>query len=222
MSREEHHSDDYGGRREGAGRKPKPWPRQDLVIRADDEEYERILDHIPDTRVRAQILLDAAVECIIWNWRNLHDDLPDEAVQNFIESLETEARNYAAELEDDELKRWVAFNMHYQRSCRCARQHGYELADLAFDYNPIALIDYAQGREAGVELAEQYDFSTKPAGLGPGSMWDILEERRLDNDCAIVLIGDDRGWADDWKYFAAIAWAPVWLVEESGFISGLV
>lgn len=170
---------------------------------------------------------------IAWDWRNRHADLTEENVKNFIAGLEPEeARAFEESVGSGELTFTVAFNIHYKRSVACARRHGYDLADdIVFTHNPVALVDYAIGEEAGMELARKYNFS--PEYSEPSNMWDIMGTRRLDDDTVIALVGDDRGWSNQWRYYIAVAWAPVDLVEEwsgpagaagshADFISGLV
>lgn len=50
----------HGGKREGAGRKPRPIPERALKLRATPDEIREI--HALDTRKRARVLLEAARE----------------------------------------------------------------------------------------------------------------------------------------------------------------
>jgi len=58
-------------------------------------------------------------------------------------------------------------------------------------------------------------FGTPVPHLEPASMWDVMQQRRH-GDAVIALIGDDRGYAPDWEYFIAVAWAPQAITTEYG------
>lgn len=48
----------HGGKRKGAGRKPRPYLSRLLRVSVKDEaEYRRLLEQIPDPRKRVEILL---------------------------------------------------------------------------------------------------------------------------------------------------------------------
>lgn len=49
----------WGGKRKGAGHPKNPYPLRIIKIACTEEELQRILSQIPDTRRRAEILLRA-------------------------------------------------------------------------------------------------------------------------------------------------------------------
>jgi hypothetical protein len=52
----------WGGKRKGAGHPKSPYPLRIIKIACTEEELQRILAAIPDTRRRAELLLSATRE----------------------------------------------------------------------------------------------------------------------------------------------------------------
>jgi hypothetical protein len=135
----------------------------------------------------------------------------------------------------DSEKSWhLSRALYLAKSQEAAKSIGLEIhPTLAFNHNPIAVIDFAKGIDAGHELMAKFNFNDGVGESGycfyrdsklmptPETMWHVLATRR-DGDAVIAFIGDDRGWEKHWEYFVAVAWAPQELVEELGYIPALL
>jgi len=169
---------------------------------------------------------------IILNWHNRYDELPDEEVIKWEAGLsEAERQEWEEYLTirpaEREMKKWhVAKNLFYRRSLTEARRLGYEPnKEIAFSHNPIAMIEFVQGYENGIALMNKWGFgSDQPhpddphyiaPHYEPDTMWDVMAWRRND-DAVIAVIGDDRGWKNNWTYYIAVAWSPRHLDEKYG------
>jgi hypothetical protein len=135
---------------------------------------------------------------------------------------------------DESEQTWHIGRALYLHKCQEeARRLGLPLHPTLFNHNPIALVDFAKGVDAGRELMVKYKFTDVAAQSGygymrdgkyfpvPETMWHVLATRR-DGDAVIAFIGDDRGWENNWEYFVAVAWAPREMAEESGYVPALL
>jgi hypothetical protein len=157
----------------------------------------------------------------IFNYAHIQSPLTARAMETFLEAHSPEDR--AAAEQEPHLPRYAARWWYYQLSLREAARLGFAVhPEFSFSHNPVALIEQARGRDDGEMLANKWGFT--PSHIEPGTMWDIMAQRR-DGDAIIALIGDDRGWAPDWEYFIAVVWAPAALgrafCDDEMFAAGL-
>ncbi len=144
----------------------------------------------------------------IFNYQNACDTLPQEIVDLVAQA------NPEWNAKEDRESRWTAARyIKCHLAQREARKMGLTIhPGEAFLHDSFALIEEAQGMEAGEALAKKYGFTARE----PQSMWDEQAGRRS-GDGVLLFISDDRGWSSNWMFWIAVAWAPEKLEQEIGW-----
>ena len=154
-----------------------------------------------------------ASDWAVFDWRNRFQDIDQALVDEFMAALSDEERVSPLIAEEDDRKYHAARWHLRKRSEAEAARLGYTLhPKFELLHVPAALVDWAEGEEAGRTLAAKWGFEYQP----PEAMWYHLDSRR-DGDAIIAFMGDDRGYSPDWEYYIVVQWAPEEFVRDWEF-----
>lgn len=148
----------------------------------------------------------------IFSFKHHREQLPLSIVERYRQEYP-----HLQDLPEGEVRFVAARHLCFLKAKERAEALGHALSDEGFLHSPLAIVDHAEGERALKALASKWNFPY----TAPTSMWDIQQQRRLDPWTVLVLIGDDRGWPEHWRYWVAIAWAPEDLEEQFGTIPAL-
>ncbi len=146
---------------------------------------------------------------ILFNWTNRYNQLSAEDLSEWWNGLDGRTASNVTELlkTGQAGEKWLAARDMYHQGCLAqVKRLGLTPASNAFgEFSGTTLIERVVGHDAGQKLIKRWEF--RPENESPDSMWDIMD-MRVDDEAVIGLIGDDRGWSENWVYMIIVAWYP--------------